>query len=303
MNISSSKLLTHRGCLDGSTCAILYLVCGGEKENIIFSNPNHSEVDEILGNLIHTWENPIIIADLSVSKEMAEKMSFRSDIVLLDHHKSAIPLMLYKWCHISEKNDQCGSMMFYNWLRCNPNITNKEKLFLYEDLVLVSDHYDRWTQKRHAYSSIVSLHGILEQALFIDRFVKNPSLELNLNESYVVNLEKIKKDNFIKHKKEEITILSKQIKNNHCRFAVVKTDKYQSLLADSILNDLTIDVDAVIMIGLKSVSLRSKKDGIVDVSEIAQANDGGGNHASAGCPLGNILGKDLIELVFERMKV
>jgi oligoribonuclease NrnB/cAMP/cGMP phosphodiesterase (DHH superfamily) len=302
MNLKNCKLISHKGCLDGSTTAVLFLVCGGKRENIIFSNPNHNDVDEIVNNLIQEWENPIIICDLSVSKEMAEKMTFRTDVVLLDHHKSAIPLTKYKWCHISEKNEQCGSMMFYNWLRSSSDIENKEKLIPYIDLVKGADSYDRWTEKRHAYNSLVALHGILEQELFLDRFIKNPSLELSLNESYIVNLENRKKENFIKRKKEEIVILSKTIKNVHCRFAIVKTDKYQSLLADSILNDFLIDVDAVIMIGLKSISLRSKKDGIVDVAEIAELNFGGGHISSSGFALDGLFDGGFLEYVTKKIK-
>jgi nanoRNase/pAp phosphatase (c-di-AMP/oligoRNAs hydrolase) len=65
---------------------------------------------------------------------------------------------------------------------------------------------------------------------------------------------------------------------------------------------MDLNVDFVILIGTTSVSLRSK-DGGFDVGKIAELNRGGGHMAASGCNLTHILGKSLIELVVENIKL
>ncbi len=118
--------------MDGSACAICFQLGGGMKHNIHFSNPQHESTDEILSDLLSTGVNNIILADVSISEQMADKVDQSgANVLLFDHHKSAIPLANRKWCTIEKENNACGSkMLFQHMLDQNKEQTyyNKYKL-------------------------------------------------------------------------------------------------------------------------------------------------------------------------------
>jgi uncharacterized protein len=300
VNISEAKLVTHASCMDGSACAILFIAAGGLKENIHFVSPNHRDVDEVISDLLETWSGPIILADISISLKLAKKVG-RSDVVLLDHHKSSIPLANFKWCEIDKENTRCGSMMFYDWLLYN--MIHPPPIFVnYENLVTLVDDNDRWIRAYSDSGSLALFHEVLGQDLFVDRFLKNPDPILDMMEHYALNLEISKRDKYIERKKKQVQVIEREINGHKVRLGFVASGTHQSLLGNMICDDPELNVDIAVLVG-SSISLRASKACPVDLSVVAKLNGGGGHQAASGCSLDKMLGKSLVEYVIDNLKL
>lgn len=292
-DIEKAALVTHRGCMDGSTVAIVFLAAGGLRENIRFSSPNHRDVDEIVEELLETWSGPILIADVSISMGLAEQV-IRNDVFLLDHHKSAIPLQQFSWCEVDINNTRAGGKMLFDWF---VNNFTTMSLVPYKELVDLADDHDRWI-KNYKESDLISVfHEVLGQELFIDRFLKNPNPRLNQMEQYAVDLELTKRDNYIKRKIKDVVVVQKNIQGHDVGVAFVLASEHQSLLGNTICEDPRIDANICVLVGT-NISMRASKDCPVDLSVLAKKLMGGGHKAASACPLDKFLNNNnLVELI------
>lgn len=300
IDLSKTKLVTHQQCMDGSGCSIIFQAAGGKKENIIFVSPNYLDTDEVARELLETWEGPILFADVSISEESASLLDGRPEVYLLDHHKSAIPLTRFGWCEIEVENLRCGTRMLLDW--CIEHNLNAQHLKQYEVLADFIDDIDRW---QHFYSQsedLAILHGFITQPAFIKRFVKNAEVKFSENERFVIDVEKEKRKSFIASKKDEVFTVKKIIAGKEVNFGFIRVNKHQSDLGAAICTDPMLNIDAAVMIG-NHISMRSSGPDGVDVSEIASLNGGGGHKNAAGCRLETVLGKGLVDLIIEKLKV
>jgi len=287
--------------MDGSTCAILFLHAGGNKKNIYMTNPDHRETSELVLKLNETHEGHILIADVSISLSAARKIK-RNDIWLFDHHRSALELSDIDWCHIEEDNQMCGSMIFYKFLAANIQEEKKSSILKYHRLVQLADDRDRWIKNYKESDKLAALHNVLTQKYFIERFEKDPSTDLTEQEKFLLELEEKKTEDYIQQKKSETRVVMKKIDGKYRRIGFVQSDRHQSLLGSRLCEDLILDLDFVVMIGSKSLSLRASKMSSIDLSRIAKLHGGGGHQKASGVPVGNILNKPILEQVIENMK-
>jgi oligoribonuclease NrnB/cAMP/cGMP phosphodiesterase (DHH superfamily) len=297
MNLENTILVTHKGCMDGSGCAVLFLVAGGKKENIIYVSVSHNQLERTVEKLIDSKQF-IIFADCSVPMNLAEKLNTRGNVILLDHHKTAASLDdNFDWCWVDDANNACGSKMLYNWLLKDCSIVNEKINYLkrYEQLITYIDDYDRWVHHYEYSKNLLILHNFYGQEQFVDRFVNNYNFNNYINENFIIRIEKKKEEDYIRSKIDncQFKVL------DGTRFAFVEADNHQSKLGHTIIDKY--DVDIAVMIGVKSISLRSREG--VDCSFIAKLNGGGGHLGAAGFNTKNILGDTLIHLVKKNIKV
>lgn len=300
MNLSEAVLVTHRACIDGSTCVVVFTAAGGKLENVCFTNPDHEDVDDVVSGLTE-WAGPIIIVDVSISKKMAASITrggFASDdIILLDHHKSAIPLAKFDWCEIEMNNDRCGSKMLYDWV-LKHNIGKRNKVSKYKDLVDAVDDRDRWIHNIPESATLASLHKIVGQELFVERFISNSSLMFSNNEKYVIQLDDKRKKFIIANRKENTQILYKDVGEHKLKIGFVMASNHQSELGHSMCSDPVMDCDIAVMVGPNSVSLRSSSGCPVDLSVLATNLGGGGHKNAGGCSLNKLLNnRSLVDIV------
>lgn len=301
MNLSEAKLITHRACMDGSTCAIVFVAAGGKLDNVHFTNPGHESVDEVVNDLAD-YEGLILIADVSISKMLATNIRFASEYVfLLDHHKSAIPLVDFNWCEIEVDNNRCGSRMLHDWL-LRYNLGSKTKLNKYKELVDAVDDRDRWIHAIPESATLASLHKVIGQELFVERFIRNSSVRLSDNEQYVVELDNKRKAIIVANRKENTQVVLREVGGHRLRVGFVMASNHQSELGHDICNDPMMDCDIAVMIGPTSVSMRSSNSCPVSLADIASLNGGGGHDHAAGIGLTNLLGKELVDIVMEKLK-
>jgi len=297
--VLNTKLVTHKNCLDGAACAILFMRAGGAKENIVFTVPTHNATDEIAMDLIYNWEDPIIFADISVSKQVADNIdNLRSDVTLIDHHKSANELIKYPWAVIDRHNKNCGSKIFLGWLQLNSYLLNiiNEKMF-----VDVVDDVDRWIWENSKSRDISTLFHAYEQDLFIDRFYKNLSLDLSDTERAIILIEDCKRDRYVEEKLNQVTVFTKRINDKKYRIGIIDSNRHQSLLGNKMCNSIDLDIDFAIIVGSRTLSFRAKGDNF-DVSQIAELNGGGGHKSASGCPINKVLGKPIPNLIIKNLR-
>jgi oligoribonuclease NrnB/cAMP/cGMP phosphodiesterase (DHH superfamily) len=295
IDLSKTALVTHKNCCDGSTCAVLFLAAGGKRENVFFSSPNHNDTDELVSDLLETFSGPILIADASISEKQAEKV-YRDDVVLLDHHKSAIPLAKFSWCEIDIENTRCGAMMLFDWLKTNAQSTwFMEHKFLVD---LVDDH-DRWIHNYPESENNAVFHELIGSKKYIDRFLKNPSPKLNEMEQYALNLEIEKRDEYIQYKMKNLFVVEKEIQGHKVNVAFVSSGIHQSRLGNMICEDPSLNVDICVLVG-SAISMRSRHNCPVDLAAVAKKLGGGGHKYAAGFSLDKFLNnKNMLNTVIE----
>lgn len=286
--------------MDGSTSALLWMAIGGRREDIYFSHPNHEATDELVLDLISQGKD-VIIVDLSISLSLAEQLNERkASIQLWDHHKSAIPLDKFDWCFIEKENQKCGCRMFYDY-----TLTSEialRGLPAYKDLVMLADDYDRWIKQYNPETDdIASLHWLLGQKLFMDRFAADPSTILSSEEKYLLSIEEQKKKEFIERKEKEALLYPVTIDGQNYEVAVVEANSNQSQLGHYLCETSALFADFAVMIGTKGISFRKKSSCPVDLSVLAKQFGGGGHEAAAGASVANVLGEEFVDLVWGKI--
>jgi uncharacterized protein len=303
MDLSNTLLVTHQNCMDGAAAAVVFVRAGGKYKNIFFTTPDHKKTDELLLDL-EQKNLPIIVVDASISLPLAEKFDRRAiDIRLLDHHTSAIELSKFSWCEIEEKNNRSGAKMFYDYMCKEGTGQQVYDLKPLEAFIDAADDVDRWVNKLPIAQDLIILFEFLQGELFVDRFAKRPTLLFSDREEYVISVSKHRRDTFIDRKKKEAIFLTKEVLGHVVKVAVVEAGTQQSMLGAVLCTDPVCGADIALIVNSKSISFRASPDCPVDLSKLAKLNGGGGHIKAAGSALSNILGKDFVELLMERIKL
>jgi len=307
INLEQAKLITHKNCSDGAACAILFIKAGGKKENIIYSLPVHEQIDknvqEVLSDVSVSF---LILADISMSKQMADKVDKQLNdglkVFLFDHHKTAIPLSGFTWCEIDKENTRCGSKIFFDWLVSQSMLSSSNAYGLLIELI---DDRDRWQNCFNSSKTLSTLFQIVGQNSFIERFLNNPDVLLSEKERYVIDIEEQKLKEYIEEKKKEIFVKKKIVDGKEYTFGFITSDKYlwNSDLGNAIVYDKTLGIDVAIMVMNNSVSARAPSTSEIDLSKIAQKNGGGGHRLAAGWPLNGVLKASLEEIVEHEIRL
>lgn len=291
---STDILLSHANCPDGSGCAILFISAGGNRDNIYFAGASNPDVDKEIRKAIN--EHPgarIYCVDVSPTEEMANEIIKNGiDFVLIDHHKTAVPLAKFDFAIIETENQRCGSRMFYDYL-----IGEHDFLQPLHDLILLIDDRDRWINKHLQSAEVATLHGIIGQEDFIKRFVAQPVVSFGIGERYLLNIEARNLECTLQRKRTEIKIKDVNIRGNIYKFGYVVSEKYQSEIGNYLCNLPDLNIDVCIIVGAKKCSMRSAENCALDLSQLARLNGGGGHRAASGfnTPF------DIIEEVHEQL--
>lgn len=307
-NYGLYNLVTHKGCMDGSGCAILYKVLGGQ--NVYYANPNHDSSDRIIRDLLIDQQKPVLAVDVSISMELADELFNQNKLTnyefeLHDHHKTAIPLLDFKspCIHVDKENSRCGCKLLY-YAILDSGIF-KDKIYDYKPLINLIDDNDRWIKSYPESEDLSLFHNTFGQKKFVERFVKNPDPDLTSEEKFLVKLEKEKMEEEIEDKKKSVQshIYNKTINGKKYRVGFVYGARYTSTTGNALCTDVALDLDFVVMVGGgNTISMRGKHQSDIDLSQLASVNKGGGHTKASGFPISSLLGMDLIEFVAEKMR-
>ena len=98
------KIFTHTD-LDGVGCAVLakYYNPAIEVEFCDYDNVDR-KVSDFLDNNIALGD--LYITDISVSDDIAQRLDYDTDFILLDHHPTALDLNKYKCCTVKVEDEK-----------------------------------------------------------------------------------------------------------------------------------------------------------------------------------------------------
>ena len=299
--IEDTILVTHKGCSDGSGCAITFLEAGGKEENIRYVGAGMVE-RFVKEDPVFDGGQFLIFADVGVtSPKYADVLEKRGNLVLLDHHKTSLHMLGRPWALIDAEDGgtRCGSRLLAEYLF--PGFIPQRL----DWLTTVIDDFDRWKRRIPISSELATLSAFIGQ----ERFVRSFSTDLKERWSLVGA------ELFYDHEVELLKILlakRDEAVSEAVRKCVVKTvptpcglpltivytlssDSNTSLILDELLKSRPeADLSCQVLLDHNKVSLRSRNDGNIDVAEYASLFGGGGHKHAAGHPLPDGLLLDII---------
>lgn len=317
-SLENVVLVTHKGCLDGAGCVILFLNAGGKIENVKFVAAGMLE-RFVKSDASFESNSIMIFTDVGVNlPKYADIIEKRGNVVLLDHHVTSAHMKNREWCVIdNDKNGmdtRCGCVMFLEYLRsCGGKIEQDLSSKVFDSITATIDDLDRWLCKDPLAEDLATLMAFLGQKEFIDRFwnVKERWADtgwgcfratfFGRDELWLVDILKKRRDEAIttaikKSVVRNVTYLDSKGNEQTVPVAyVITSEPNVSLLLDR-LGEAKPDalVCAQVNVDKRVVSLRSQK---IDVAEMAKYFRGGGHKNAAGHPLP----ADFVDVIIEEV--
>lgn len=304
-------LITHRD-LDGVGCDILIKSVFG-RENVKTFSCYYDTVNEVAlkeGLEKEKEYDLIIISDISINLEVAEKFnSIKNKVILLDHHDSVMELNKYDFAKvILEENGEktCGTKLVWNYLLDNfyddtLDISNGDFYHInnFIENIRLYDTWE-WKEKRNKYPIIMqNLYDIYEfekfSELFIDK-IKNCRGLIDKTDEFLLEIEQSRKERYFDEKINEVYT---QLKWGY-NVGFLKAEQYVSEVANYILDNKP-ELDLIVVLTSSRISFRTNKPN-VDVGMLAKSFNGGGRQATAGCEYKENHMKDYIDIVFDIKK-
>ena len=300
------KLFTHTD-LDGVSCEILGKIAFGEDIDVV--RCNYGDIDVKVEEFINGAEeyDKLFITDISVNKEIADKLLSISDkVILLDHHKTALWLNEYPYALVQVEDESigkmCGAYLFYEYLKKNhKEFDDTPALKLFIDYVRM---YDTWEWKEK-YDNIIPKR--LNDLMYIDgpnEFIDKMVYRLGNNlfifddtDLMKLQIEQTYINSYITQKNE--TLMVNDDLFPEYTVGITFADKYISELGNK-LCELHPELDFVVLINMSTltVSYRTVKDDL-DLSDIAKGFGGGGHPKASGSRFDASIVNDMLNNIFK----
>ena len=294
MDLENTILVTHKNCLDGVGCVLMFLHRGGKRENVVYLNPGNRDKFILESEEVASGK-PLLFADIGVScSEHADALEKRGNVVLLDHHKTSSHLSGRTWCTIDM--DACGTELLRRFLGVDDKFLNR--------LAATIDDHDRWIMKIPEGDSLNLLFKFMGQERFIDSFaLRNifyPDELLLEHESKLIEVLKENRAREIENVLSRVTVRRVSFKGRQVKMGFVfhSTDHTSYVLHEMLNRIPSIEAAAQVSLSAGVVALRSRTPGF-DVAEFASSFAVGGGHAGAAGH--NIDRKKLSQMVLEEI--
>jgi oligoribonuclease NrnB/cAMP/cGMP phosphodiesterase (DHH superfamily) len=286
LNLDNTTLITHRDCLDGAACALVFLYQGGRKENIQYVPAGMLERFVKDNQELMASDRFLLFADLGFNDvKYMDILDKRGNFLLVDHHVSSLGLAGRP--NVVARKDACGSKLLAEVLEL-PDISS-----LNQFVDIVDDH-DRWILANPESERWATLFTFLEQKRFVDRFSAVSPMVKDTDRELLVDL--------LLEKRQEA--IDKDLKRVQKRFiggfragVVVTSNPAISELCHQMLNkNPDIQVSVTVNLERGHGSFRSRGD--VDVAALCATFGGGGHKASSGHRLSDALHNKIIDSVY-----
>ena len=315
-NKNRKVLVLHHTDLDGCGIVVLMEILkkimnkyNGLNFNITYV-PCPKEADSgLIDNLdkIDTFTD-IIISDLSIKdKRLINKLDRMNNegtnVVLLDHHESAIEMNKYTWAcvlpHDIENNKlYCGtSLSFWFFIPAiKKYMYNEIYLLTYEFMSLVSN-WDTWNWKRTNNLGAKRLNNIFKYyglETFVKTIVENITMRIKLLTDNEITINKVLEnttENICKKAMGNMRLNIKEINGKEYCIGYIITESNVSDICDYIFDnykDYKLDVIISYNIYFNSFSVRTRNNNINAINIAKQLvgskdNGFGGHPAASGC--------------------
>ena len=286
-------IITHSD-LDGSVCGLMLKYLYKEvylPDDIISYKCSYSNIDS-LSNEIYDGVpdgSVIIYSDICPGKETLDKFidRFDDDVVVLDHHESAMANIPAGFPNIIVTSDSSACNTVIRFARREYKMSghvlsftseaSEDMIGKFATLAAIADDYDSWTLSDNRSISMNDLY-----------FSDKESFEYNMmsgfcgfskqQEDTIIGINR-RKDMYYK------TLKIHQICDGATKIVLCDVDNYISEIANRILIDTEADV--VLARGRRSVSVRSTSRSPYSAKTLAEAAGGGGHDCSAGFAYSN----------------
>jgi oligoribonuclease NrnB/cAMP/cGMP phosphodiesterase (DHH superfamily) len=259
-------LFTHND-LDGVACGIIFAKCY-PTASIFFCDNDLKPLYEWLDTYDDTVSD-LIITDLGITPELAQRFAQRGHVSIVDHHTSAEWLNKYDWATVDPAH--CAAYHLYNILSYDHHLED------YKNFIDIVDNHDRWVKP----SQLSTLLGVMGIDRFFNRFVLDSKADLMPHEQTIIDMEEDYKANYIA---ETIPIAQEITDAEGYQVAIVPCELYHSNVGDAILKTNT-RIEYVMMIDLRLGKCHMRGRGNKDLSVFAKECGGGGHPKAAGFPI------------------
>ena len=263
--VRRSLLLTHTD-LDGIATAVLVAAQRPEVEieavdNGAIQGRLQAHLDDLDPGSLEIW-----VADHSLDSEQAAKveefLARGGAFTLLDHHPAEAGVASKPWATVDPS--RCATTLVFE--RLGSPASHREFASLVED-------HDLWRHADPRSAALAALLDLLGRESFRRRFVADPRVEFDAAERLLLERAAAWQEEYLEKKARQARVVT----IGGRRWALAYAERYQSQLADHLMNSLEVQATAVMNPGNRTVSLRGRG---CDVSPIAAAQ-GGGGHARA----------------------
>lgn len=281
--LKKGKQITHKD-LDGVGAVIV------AKEHFNIEEveyASYNDINSLINASIIELEKGIceylLITDISPSEEVCKKIdkAFKSglNIILVDHHKTAMALNSYDWAIVEiERNGtlNSGTNLLLELLK-ELNIYTNVFVNEFAEKVRRYDTWD-WTRlKDDIPNKLNTLFRIIGERDFEKRFTdKYRTILLTPWEEELIAIENKRIEMYVDKKIDKVKIFT----INGYKAGYVFAEENINDVAVMIYTNFNVDF-AMVFSGIDKVSLRTNKEN-VDVSKIASIYGGGGHSKSSG---------------------
>ncbi len=311
--LAEAVLVTHKGCMDGAGCAIMFLGAGGKKENIRFVAAGMVE-KFIKSDPVFDSNKFLIFADIGLNTpKYADVLEKRGSLVMIDHHNTSLHLLGREWAEIEENNQRCGTRMLRDYLVDNfPDEGRFIRSSNWRRFAELLDDHDRWIRAIPGSEDMATFMSFVGQESFIERF-KDPKGRACDNiakgrmshgfftefEDDLLGILKQRRDEAIADALKKSFVREVKLPDGSMvtMGVVITMEPNISLLLQRLLElKPEIQVAASVSLEKGAVSLRSR-GGIPDCSHIAGLFGGGGHKGASG----HRLPPDLTDVIMEHI--
>ncbi len=266
----------------------MFLRAGGKKENVRFIAARMVErfVREDMPDLSGRF---IIFADIGLKSNggYVDQLERRGDVVLLDHHQTALHLKDRTWCDI--RQDVCGTELTRQYFGLEDESSKALS-------TLIQDH-DLWQRKDPRSVDLAAFTVFVGQDIFVERFVDRDITKALFTplEEEMMKIMIRRRDQFIAAALKKVIVKDVHWAGKMARVGyVISPEMNVSLLLDTLLTqNPDIDIGCQVNFERGSVSLRSNNG--YDVSEFAKNFGGGGHKAASGHRISDTLLNGILE--------
>lgn len=275
--------------LDGIGCAVITKALFGDKVDCEFIDANKSSeiINDWLNRGNYSVYNTVVISDISVSPEVADRLEATGlNLVLLDHHETAMNITNRPWCTVIDTVEWCGTNLTYEYFKRFDGCA--EILAPYEHFVYEVHMYDNWLWIKddcpHA-NQLNTLLRILGKERFLDRFVEDPSVEFSNSEMVMLMLEQEHIRNYVFSRNKSSFMSTMVVNGTTYDCAVTFADQYVNDVAHDLF-DLYKDANVAIVVSFPyTMSMRTRDGSDIDLTNVTVPLGGGGHPASGGVPI------------------
>lgn len=268
----------------------------------------NSNVLDVLDNVPLEEIDEILIGDISVNEEVAERLdalyNSGTNVILRDHHATAEWLNKYEWAEVHEEIDGVSRCGTWQLATCFPEVFKAMLPFVFE-----VDSWDTWKWKENdnlKAKNLNALHKIMGDELFVKYIMDlghiiSPEKLFNETAKLLIEIHEndLKKDTL---KCENNMILTTiKVGRNIYTCGLIYASNNFSEIADNILTKhQELDILGVINLP-NSISWRTQQDLPTPLGVIAKlaTGIGGGHPKASGSGLPKSLPTDLVKYLFK----